>query len=259
MRPFALALGAALTSGMTLACANADEPIARPVDLALVLLTDVSNSMDDREYAMVKEGYKAAFADPEVIETILKNARGVAVAYVEFSGRDEFNVVKGWDVLTDAASARSFGEVVANAARTSSGNTDLARNIRKAADMLTRDASGAMRQVIDVASDHPHDDGRSEPVRDAAVAAGITINALPIIDGYRIEPYDGHLTYATQQWGFEDPVAFYRNHVIGGPGSFLIEARDYGAFGEALKRKLLRELISSSGADDTTRRTAAAD
>jgi hypothetical protein len=33
--------------------------------------------------------------------------------------------------------------------------------------------------------------------------------------------------------------------VIGGPGIFLIEVHDYAAFGEGLKRKLLRELISS--------------
>jgi hypothetical protein len=69
--------------------------------------------------------------------------------------------------------------------------------------------------------------------------------------------YDGHLTYATQQWGFEDPVEFYRNHVIGGPGSFLVEVRDYAAFGEALKRKLLRELISSPGPDSVSGTLAA--
>lgn len=244
MRPHILLLSAALLAGST---AHADEPIAQPVDLALVLLTDVSKSVDDREYAIVKEGYKSAFADPQVIEALLRNSKGVAVAYVEFSGRDEFTMVKGWDVLTDAASARTFGAAVAIAPRTSSGNTALAVSLKKAADMLTADASGASRRVIDVASDHPNDDGRSGPVRDAAVAAGITINALPIIEQNRMVPYDGHLTYAVQQWGFEDPVAFYRNHVIGGPGSFLIEVRDYAAFGEALKRKLLRELISSPG------------
>jgi hypothetical protein len=161
-------------------------------------------------------------------------------------------------VLTDAASARSFGEAVAVAPRTSIGGTALAVNLRKAADMLTADAASATRRVIDVASDHPNDDGRSGPVRDAAVAAGITINALPIIEKNRMVPYDGHLTYAVQQWGFEDPVAFYRNHVIGGPGSFLVEVRDYAAFGEALKRKLLRELISSPG-DDSSETFASAD
>ncbi|HJT14092.1 MAG TPA: DUF1194 domain-containing protein [Dongiaceae bacterium] len=256
MRPH-LFLSTALLAGST-ATVLADEALTRPVDLALVLLTDVSKSVDNREYAIVKDGYKAAFADPRVVEAILRNPKGVAVAYVEFSGRDEFTVVKGWDVLTDAASARSFGEAVAIAPRTSSGNTALAVSLKKAADMLTVDAAGAARRVIDVASDHPNDDGRSGPVRDLAVAAGITINALPIIEANRMAAYDGHLTYPVQQWGFEDSVAFYRNHVIGGPGSFLIEVHDYAAFGEALKRKLLRELISSSG-DDSSETFALAD
>lgn len=254
MRPHILLMIIALLDS---ARAHADE-IARPVDLALVLLTDVSKSVDEREYAMVKEGYEKAFADPQVIAALLENSKGVAVAYVEFSGRDQFTVVQGWSVLTDAISARAFGEAVAAAPRTSAGGTALALSLKKAANMLTTDAASAQRRVIDVASDHPNDDGRSGPIRDAAVAAGITINALPIIEKNRMVPYDGHLTYAVQQWGFEDPVAFYRNHVIGGPGSFLIEVRDYAAFGEALKRKLLRELISSPG-DDGLATFAAAD
>ena len=246
MRPQTLFLSAALIAGTT-TVALADQPIAQPVDLALVLLTDVSRSMSDREYQMVKDGYKAAFADPEVIRAILDNSKGVAVAYVEFSGRDEFTVVKGWDVLTDAASAQTFGDAVAITPRTSSGNTALAPSIKKAAEMLTTDASGAARRVIDVASDHLWDGGRSATVRDAAVAAGITINALPIVDTRPIGTFDGRMSYA--EWGSEGGVAFYRNYVIGGPGSFLIEVHDYIAFGEALKRKLLRELISSPGDD----------
>lgn len=258
MRLHALFLCGALIAGGPAAPASADSPINRPVDLALVLLTDVSQSMDDREYAMVKNGYRAAFSDPQVIQALLSNAKGVAIIYVEFSGKDEFTIVKGWDVLTDAASAQAFGAAVAAAARTSAGSTALAPSLRKAAEMLTTADTGTARRVIDVASDHPNDDGRSAPVRDAAVAAGITINALPIVDGRPVVSYDGHLTYATQQWGFEDTVAFYRKHVIGGPGSFLVEARDYAAFGEALKRKLLRELISSPD-DDASDRLALAD
>jgi hypothetical protein len=242
MRPHTLFLSAALIVGTT-TVALADQPITQPVDLALVLLTDVSRSMSDREYQMVKDGYKAAFADPEVIKAILANSKGVAITYVEFSGTGEFAVVKGWDVLTDAASARTFGDAVAVAPRTSSGNTALAPSIKRAAEMLTADAATSARRVIDVASDHLWDGGRAATVRDAAVAAGITINALPIIDGRPIGTFDGHTTYA--EWGSERGVAFYRDYVIGGPGSFLVEVHDYGAFGEALKRKLLRELISS--------------
>jgi hypothetical protein len=148
---------------------------------------------------------------------------------------------------------------VAAATRSSSGNTALAPSIKKAAAMLAAEGAGAARRVIDVASDHPHDGGRSAAVRDAAVAAGITINALPIIDDHPIGTFDGHMSYATAQWGFEDAVEFYRNNVIGGPGSFLVEVRDYSAFGEALKRKLLRELISSPGGDDASGSLAAAE
>ena len=265
MRPHALVPGTALLAGMALlgsasiAPATAEQAIRQPVDLALVLLTDVSKSMDDREYALVKEGYKAAFSDPQVIQAILSNSKGIAVSYVEFAGKDEFFVVQGWDVLTDAASARAFGDAVAGATRTSAGNTALAASIRKAADMLTSAGAGEARRVIDVASDHPHDGGRSATVRDAAVAAGITINALPIIDNHPMVAYDGHLTYAVQQWGFEDQAAFYRKHVIGGPGSFVIEVHDYAAFGEALKRKLLRELISSPDPLDRSETFASVD
>jgi hypothetical protein len=246
MRPHTLFLSAALIVGTT-TVALADQPITQPVDLALVLLTDVSRSMSDREYQMVKDGYKAAFADPEVIKAILANSKGVAIAYVEFSGTNEFTVVKGWDVLTNSASARTFGDAVAIAPRTSSGNTALAPSIKRAAEMLTADASAVGRRVIDVASDHLWDGGRAATVRDAAIAAGITINALPIIDTRPIGTFDGRMSYA--EWGSEGGVAFYRNYVIGGPGSFLIEVHDYAAFGEALKRKLLRELISSPGDD----------
>src|SRR3546814_4165297 len=77
---------------------------AAAVDLALVLLNDVSRSMDEVEYALVKDGYRAAFADPEVIAALVGNGDGVAVAYVEFSGKDEISQVLDWQVLTDAAS-----------------------------------------------------------------------------------------------------------------------------------------------------------
>lgn len=257
LRPFVLS--AALFAGISTPpiAATADEAIGRPVDLALILLTDVSNSMDAREYEMVKAGYRAAFSDPQVIKAILDNSRGVAIAYVEFSGKDEFTVVKGWDVIADAASAHGFGEAVAAAARSSAGNTALAPSIKKAAAMLTIDGLNAARRVIDVASDHPWDGGRAATVRDATVAAGITINALPIIDERPIGTFDGRMSYA--QWGSESAVDFYRNYVIGGPGSFLIEVRDYSAFGAALKRKLLRELISSPEAIDNRKTLASAD
>lgn len=218
---------------------------AAAVDLALVLLNDVSRSMDESEFALVKAGYRAAFADPDVIAALIGNSNGIAVAYVEFSGKDEIQLVQDWQMLTDAASARAFGEAIAEAPRSSAGNTALSAGIAEAARLLLDGDFGAARQVIDVASDHPSDGGRSAAVRDAAVAAGITINALAIIDEQPIGTIDGRLTYSAARWGSESIVEFYLRNVVGGPGSFAVEARDFAVFGEALKRKLLLEFIAN--------------
>ena len=40
---------------------------AGDVDLALVLVTDVSRSIDDSEYALEKDGYAAAWGDPPIL------------------------------------------------------------------------------------------------------------------------------------------------------------------------------------------------
>lgn len=216
---------------------------ARPTaaaDLALVLLNDASNSMDAEEYAMVKAGYRSAFADPEVIAALIGNRGGVAVAYVEFSAKREIVLVKGWDVLSDAASARAFGEAVAAAPRTSAGGTELGPSLKEATSLLLNSDYTTARQIIDIASDHPYDQGRVAFARDAAVEAGITINALPIINGRPTGTIDGRMTYKTT-WGLGGIVEFYRRDVIGGPGSFVIPARSFNTFGEALKRKLLLE------------------
>src|SRR3546814_18180993 len=52
------------------------------------------------------------------------------------------------------------------------------------------------------------------------------------------------MTYSTARWGNETVVEFYLRNVVGGPGSFAVEARDFAVFGEALKRKLLLEFIA---------------
>jgi hypothetical protein len=83
-------------------------------------------------------------------------------------------------------------------------------------------------------------------VRDRAVEAGITINALPILEKFQYSSFDGQTNTASIELRASGMAAFYRQYVIGGPGSFVIEASDFSAFGEALKRKLLRELIADN-------------
>lgn len=235
-----------LALAMSLAIAGALPRPAAAIDLALVLLNDVSESMNAEEYALVKNGYRSAFADPDVIAALIGgNGNGVAVTYVEFSGKDEIRTVLDWRVLTDSASARTFGEDIAAAQRSSNGSTALAAALAEASRLLQDGDFGAARRVIDIASDHPNDNGRAASVRDDAVAAGLTINALAVADHHPIGTIDGRLSYSEQTRAALNGVDFYLRDVVGGPGSFAVEARSYDVFGEALKRKLLLEFIAT--------------
>ena len=65
--------------------------------------------------------------------------------------------------------------------------------------------------MIDVSGDGPNNGGTLVTVaRDKAVAAGITVNGLPILD-------DGGGFYTRYNIG--DLDLYYRDCVIGGPGS----------------------------------------
>ncbi len=219
---------------------------AGAVNLALVLLNDVSNSVDELEYGLMKDGYRTAFSDPDVVASIIGSSSGVAVAYVEFSDADKVKLVLGWSVLTDEASARAFGEAIALAPRSSAGSTSMTAGLLAAADLLQRSSYSDARRVIDIASDYHGEGARIARVRDQIVADGITINALPFLDDRQIGTFDGRHAYATASWGKLGIADFYKRDVIGGEGSFMVEAKDIGVFGEALKRKLLLELIAPS-------------
>jgi len=82
----------------------------------------------------------------------------------------------------------------------------------------------AARLVMDVSGDGRNNQGRPPgPVRDIGVAAGVSINALAVLNE---EP---------------DLLDHYRAEVIGGPGSFAMHTPDYASFAEAIREKLLRE------------------
>jgi len=86
----------------------------------------------------------------------------------------------------------------------------------------------AARRVIDVSGDGSNNRGRSvTQARDEAVARGVGINGLPIL---ALEP---------------DLDRYYRENVIGGPGAFMIAAKDFETFGEAILKKLIAEIAGA--------------
>ncbi len=215
---------------------------AEPVDVALVLVTDVSRSIDDQEFDLEKEGYVTAFTDPAVVKAIQGGAIGkIAVSYLEFASNYEVRTVIDWTVVADAASAKGFADRVRNASRSFRGRTAISAGIDRAMDVLAESGFEATRRVIDVCGDGTNNAGREiTDARDEAVAAGVNINGLAIINDHPVA-----WTYAHVQppGGLAN---YYRANVTGGPGSFVLEIHDFHDFGQAMTHKLISEIADAT-------------
>lgn len=209
-----------------------------PVDLELVLVDDVSRSIDDREFKLEKAGYEAAFLDPQVIAAIKGGPNGaIAVNYVEFAGDNEVQTVLGWTVVRDEASAKAFAAALKAAPRSAWGRTSISAGIDRAVQNLAESGFQATRRVIDVCGDGTNNAGREvTAARDEAVAANITINGLAIINDHPMS-----WTYAHVQPPGGLPK-WYRENVAGGPGAFVLAVHDFQTFGQAMTRKLVSEI-----------------
>lgn len=237
-----------IVQSATVACAT-------EVDLLLALAADVSGSVDDQKFALQREGYSAAITSPPVMETIRSGRLGrIAICYIEWSGRGNQKVLIDWTVIQDAASAQRFAVQLTEAPRPFFGYTSVSAGIDFALSEIERARFEAQRRVIDVSGDGDDDNpgGDVALVRDKVLAAGITINALVVSEDRPLIWEDGS-TYPAD--GLE---RYYERNVIGGPGAFVMVAKDYASFGEAMIKKLVAEIAglpTSHALADVTKRS----
>jgi hypothetical protein len=226
---------AALTLAVGLMLIVAAPARADDVDVALVLVTDVSRSIDDTEFKLEKDGYADAFTSEKVLQAIKGGPVGkIAVAYVEFASSFEVRTVLDWTVIEDKASAQSFVDRLSAAPRSFWGRTAISAGVDQAMQLLAETGTNATRHVIDVCGDGTNNAGREiTDARDDAVKAGITINGLAIINDH---PVSWTFAHVQPPGGLAN---YYRENVTGGPGSFVVEVHDFSTFGEAMTRKLV--------------------
>lgn len=217
---------------------------AEPVDVALVLLSDVSRSVDDSEFRLEKQGYAAALQDKRVLEAISGGPTGaIAIAYVEFAGADEVTTVLDWRILRTASDAQALAGEIEKAPRSAWGRTSISAGLDHSVSLLAEIPAEPTRRVIDVAGDGTNNGGRDiQAARDDALAKGITINGLAIINDNPV-----NLAYAHVQPPGGLP-AWYQANVVGGPGSFVLEVHSFQTFRDAMVRKLLSEIASREAA-----------
>ncbi|MEA2743646.1 MAG: hypothetical protein QOG25_2017, partial [Acetobacteraceae bacterium] len=145
-----------LLSMMAIEPAMADD-----VDVALVLVTDVSRSIDDSEFKLEKDGYTSAFTSQKVLEAIHGGPTGrIAVAYLEFASSFEVRTVLDWTVIQDKASAQVFVDRLAAAPRSFWGRTAISAGIDQAMQLLAETGMNPTRRVIDVCGDGTNNAGR---------------------------------------------------------------------------------------------------
>lgn len=208
-----------------------------PVDLELILAVDVSRSIDDTEYELQKSGYVQALTSSPVLRAIRSGEIGaIAIAYVEWSSHGQARTVIDWTMIHDAVDADKFTGAMLTAPRSFAAYTSISWGIDHSVALFGSNPYRGRRRVIDVSGDGANNQGRSvQSARDAALAAGITINGLPIIND-RPNPF-GRI---------EPPLEeYYTENVICGEGAFVIRADDFQSFGNAVMAKLIKEIATT--------------
>ena len=207
---------------------------AVPVGLELVLLIDVSGSVNDSEYALQKGGYVSAFQSAAVQNAILGSVGGaIAVTYVEWSGAAQQAQKVGWTLINSAASANSFAALISGLTQSYKGSTAIQNAMHYGAGLFGTETGGAIdnvfesaRKVMDVSGDGICNDGDCTVAngRNYALGLGVdTINGLAI--------------------GDQSITDYYNNSVKGG-GGFVIDVASFSDFGAAIEKKLIKEITN---------------
>ena len=220
-----LLLGAAAILGASPARAQ------QAVDLQLVLAVDASGSVSEERFVLQQRGYAAAFRDPRLLEAISAGATGaIAVTMMQWTGPALQVQVVPWTRIDSAASSRAIADAIeATPRQLFGGGTSISGAIDQAVALIARSGFTSRRRIIDVSGDGANNRGRpAREARDDALRAGVGINGLPIL---ALEP---------------DLEKYYLDNVIGGPGAFVVVARSYESFAQAVKKKLFTEIAGEA-------------
>ncbi len=210
---------------------------AQAATVALVLAVDVSESVSSERYILQHDGIARAFETPQLIDAIAALPGGIEVLVLEWSDPGKIAVTVDWTRIANRAAAASFSAAVRATERTSHGLTAIGSAMLAAAAAFDRMPEAAGRRVIDVSGDGMANFGvPPATARDELVKAGITINGLAIL--------------SEEPWLDE----YYRHNVIGGPAAFVVVAKDFDSFAEAMLRKLVQEVACGPFVTDVEER-----
>jgi Protein of unknown function (DUF1194) len=225
------------------------------VDTALIVSVDVSQSVDENRYKLQMEGIAQAIEDPEVVAAITGGPKG-GILFSMVTWADQSDMSVDWHRIASQADASAVAALVRSLPQKGGEFTCLARMLHWVSiNMVPKIPVPAARVVVDVSGDgidncSNKDDIRAE--RDAVLASGAVINALPIITSdvvvgsgaYRAPGYG--LQELSMQSEFDQTTLdkWFNDYIIGGEGAFVLAAHGYEDFGRAFRRKFVTEISS---------------
>jgi Protein of unknown function (DUF1194) len=218
-----------------------------PVDVNVVTALDASDSMMRHEEWIEFDGMARAVSDAAFLAAVQAGVHHrIGFPAFTWSSHGNLQVVVPWTVLGSPPDAESIAGSLRKVPRyddraadirqddaTGSRDrlTDLSAAIRFGLDLLEAAPHRARRLVLNVSGNGVDNSGEGpQAARAEALRAGAIINGLVIGEAHGIADY-------------------YRRQVIGGPGSFLIQARQPADIARAMLRKLLLDLIAEDGGD----------
>ena len=232
------AIAAGVTTAVPLDFARGGKKIS--VGMQLILAADTSASVTKERYDIQMNGYLKAFQDGRLLGAIRNlEPPNLAVMFLTWSERQ--HVVMPWTLLHNKASVSAFCGRFSeqSAARPYSGiYTRIDYLIQSCITRFDQVYAGG-RRVLDISGDGANSYWiRSLPVlkeaKEALVKNGVTINGLPIL----VVPPE-HISPAQPPEGLD---AYYRRHVIGGPGAFVVPSHGFAEFHNAILTKLVAEV-----------------
>ena len=205
------------------------------VDTALVVSVDVSNSVDAHRYKLQMEGIASALEDPEVLKAIL-NGPNASILFSMVTWADRPRQVIGWERISSPAEAAAVAGKVRRLPRQTGEFTCVSSMLRSISDkVVSQIPAKPFRTIVDVSGDgreNCNPDEEPAAVRDELAASGVTVNGLPILEGDEGD--------TLEQW--------YRENVMGGPGSFVLPANGFDDFGRAIRQKFIMEISGGAPA-----------
>src|SRR5665213_878902 len=190
--------------------------------------------MDPEEQALQREGYVQALTSREFMSALRVGANSkIAITYFEWAGQSDQKIIIPWRLIEGPESAAAVAAEIAAAPYRRASRTSISGALSFAKPLFDNSGYRGLRRVADVSGDGANNAGMPIiPVREDVLAAGITINGLPIM---LKRPNAGTMDIANLD-------VYYEDCVTGGPGSFVIPIRERSQFIEATRQKLVLEI-----------------